>query len=117
MTESTTVQGGEAVTRGGPPYYAYLEHPDGRWYATWMTHTQPRTERGHLWHVHAEYSTEARMRFQRAADWHTAAYGTRNWDFDTLEEAADFFVAQRLTPRLAAGYRVVAGRLPESPEA
>lgn len=110
MTEPTT--DGGAVRHGEPPYFAYLEHPDGRWYATWMTHTQPRTERGHPWHVHADYSSETRMSFQRGGDWPLALYGMRNWDFDTLEEAVAFLVRERLAPRLAAGYQVVEGRLP-----
>lgn len=101
-----------ATAHSEPPYYAYLEHPDGRWYAVWMTHTQPRTPSGHPWHVHADYSSEERLEFKRAANWHTAPYGMRNWDFDTVEEATAFFTRERLTPRLKHGYAVVEGQTP-----
>ncbi len=114
MTERTTTRKAEEVSHGFPPYYAYLEHPDGRWYATWMTQSQPRTERGHPWHVHADYSSEDRLHFTRADDWFTAPYGMRNWDFDTLEEAVDFFLRERLQARLGRGYQLVQGHLPEA---
>ena len=117
MTERTPARKAGGVSHGFPPYYAYLEHPDGRWYATWMTQTQPRTERGHPWHVHADYSTEDRLHFTRADDWFTAQYGMRNWNFDTLEEALDFFLRERLQTRLAHGYRLVQGHLPDAGQA
>jgi hypothetical protein len=102
-----------ATTHGAPPFFAYLEHPEGKWYAVWMTRTEPRTSSGHPWHVHAEYSSEERLAFKRAPGWYTAPYGMRNWDFDTLEEAADHFVRERLTPRFKNGYTLVEGHLAE----
>ncbi len=99
------------VTRGFPPFFAYLEHPDGRWYAVWMTRTEPRSQRGHPWHVHADYSSEDRMRFGLAHDWYQATYGMRNWDFDTVEEAATSFWTERVQPRLQHGYQIRAAHL------
>ena len=43
------------INHDKPPYYAYFEHADGSWYMLWMTHTKPKTERGHDWHVHATF--------------------------------------------------------------
>lgn len=114
MRERATPSKAEGVSHGPPPYYAYLEHPDGRWYATWMTHTEPRTERGHPWHVHADYSTEKRLRLSRDDNWFMAQYGMRNWDFDRLEEAVGFFLRERLQARLERGYRLVQAHLPEA---
>jgi hypothetical protein len=113
MRENAATQTEAVITHGFPPYYAYLEHPDGRWYATWMTRTEPKTERGHPWHVHADYSSEERLEFKGAEGWFTAVYGMRNWDFDTLEEAVDFFMHERLAPRLKGDYHIVQGHLPE----
>src|SRR5690242_20663265 len=37
------------------PIHAFFRHPDGSWYRLWITHTEPKTPRGHIWHVHASY--------------------------------------------------------------
>jgi hypothetical protein len=100
-----------AVSRGFPPFHAYLEHPDGRWYAVWMTRTEPRTQRGHPWHVHVDFGRRDRLYPAFAGDWHLAAYGMRNWDYDTLEESAEAFYRERLLPRLEHGYQLMSGHL------
>ncbi len=38
------------------PVFAHFRPPDGSWYRLWITHTPPKTERGHPWHVHASYA-------------------------------------------------------------
>ena len=38
-----------------PAYFAHFSHKDGSWYRLWITHTRPKTERGHPWHLHASY--------------------------------------------------------------
>jgi len=114
MQNDIATQATDGITRGAPPYYAYLEHPDGRWYAAWITHTSPRTERGHPWHVHADYSREDRLRFTGQGDWYAAPYGMGNWDFNSVEDATRNFLEERLRPRLGAGYQLVQGHLPEA---
>lgn len=113
MQDNVGAKAAEGTTRGAPPYYAYLEHPDGRWYAVWMTQTQPRTERGHPWHVHADYSREDRLHFTAQGEWYTAPYGMGNWDFDSVEDAIQNFLEDRLQPRLEGGYQLVQGYLPQ----
>ncbi|HSE83618.1 MAG TPA: hypothetical protein VLB01_03630 [Thermodesulfobacteriota bacterium] len=97
----------------GPPYYAYFEHPDGSWYMVWMTHTDPKTEHGHPWHVHATYDKFGAVRPNLEIRWYEQPYGTKNWDFDTLEEAVSYFYHERYLLRLKHGYRLVIANIPK----
>lgn len=101
-----------ALVHGDPPYYAYFEHPDGSWYMLWMTHTIPKTARGHPWHVHATYDKHGATRPDLNSPWHEQPYGMRNWDFDTLADAIDYFYKQRYLLRIKHGYYLKAGKIP-----
>ena len=35
--------------------HGFFRHPDGSWYRLWITRSEPKTPRGHPWHVHANY--------------------------------------------------------------
>jgi hypothetical protein len=95
------------------PYYAQLEHPDGSWYMLWVTHTQPRTERGHPWHVHASFDKHGGTQpVTRSEGWTMGPYGMHNWDFEQESEALAEF-AERYQKRLDHGYQVVRSQLPK----
>jgi hypothetical protein len=101
------------VTHNPPPYYAYFEHPDGSWYMLWMTRTDPKTERGHQWHVHATYDKFGAMRPNLEIRWYEQPYGINNRDFDTLDDAVSHFYNERYLTRVEHGYRLVLGNVPE----
>jgi hypothetical protein len=90
--------------------YAHFEHPDGSWYRLWITHTEPKTERGHPWHLHASYDKTGTLAPVPNAAWHEAAYGMANWDFDEEAEVRRAF-QERAQERLAHGYRLLEGLL------
>jgi len=95
------------------PYYAHFEHPDGSWYLLWVTRTQPRTKRGHPWHVHVSFDKHGTLQpVIGAQGMQMAPYGMHNWDFDTEAEALSAF-SERMHARFEHGYRVVRARLPE----
>ena len=96
----------EAEDSEHPPSYAAFRHPDGRWYRLWMTHTMPKTSRGHPWHLHASYDLEGSLEPSLDEDWQQTAYGISNWDFYSYEEALDAFL-ERFRLRLEHGYRVI----------
>ena len=104
----------ESITRGGPPYHALFEHEDGSWYMLWMTQSEPRTGRGHPWHIHVMFDKQGAARPVLESRWFENPYGTHNWDFDSLDETVRAFFEERYLPRLKHGYRVKSGHLDES---
>jgi hypothetical protein len=96
-----------------PPYYAYFQHDDGSWYMLWMTQTDPKTERGHEWHVHASYDKYGSTSPNLESKWYERPYGTANWDFDSLESAIDHFYKERFLLRLKHGYELIMANIPE----
>lgn len=97
------------------PAYAHFEHPDGGWYRLWVTHTRPKTARGHPWHLHASYDKTGTLAPVQGAPWQQAPYGMANWDFDEQAEALEAF-RKRAQERLEHGYRLSEGTLPPAPE-
>jgi hypothetical protein len=96
------------------PYYAHFEHADGSWYLLWVTHTHPRTRRGHPWHVHASFDKHGVLQpVAGAGDPPLAPYGMHNWDFDSQAEAIGAF-DERLRARLDHGYQIVRSRQPNA---
>lgn len=95
--------------------YAHFEHPDGSWYRLWMTHTEPKTERGHPWHLHAAYDKTGTIAPLEGPEWRHAPYGMANWDFDEEAEAERAFLA-RAQLRLDHGYHLLEGVLPQDDE-
>ena len=96
-----------------PPYYAYFEHAYGNWYMLWMTHTKPKTERGHDWHVHATFEKHDATKPNLDSEWYEKPYGTSNWDFDSFEKALEYFYKERYLLRLQHGYELVIANIPE----
>lgn len=94
-----------------PLVYAYFEHPDGSWYRLWITHTSPRTRRGHPWHVHATYDKTGTLAPVANTPWYEQPYGFANWDFDSEAEALAAF-RTRAAERLAHGYEIREGAVP-----
>ena len=101
------------ITHNKPPYYAYFEHADGSWYMLWMTHTKPKTERGHDWHVHATFEKHDATKPNLDSEWYEKPYGTSNWDFDSFEKALEYFYKERYLLRLQHGYELVIANTPE----
>lgn len=99
------------ITTGAPPYYAYLEHPDGAWYMVWMTHTFPKTPRGHPWHVHLRWNKWGGRKPWLDWQWWERRWGNANRDFNDPNDAVNEFYFNRYLPRIAHGYRVVSGHL------
>lgn len=95
------------------PVYALFRHSDGSWYRLWITASEPKTERGHRWHVHASYDKTGTMAPVAGTDWYTLPYGMSNWDFDSREAAVEAF-CQRAEERLSHGYEIRESRLPDS---
>ena len=94
------------------PVYASFHHADGSWYRLWITQTQPRTERGHRWHLHATYDKTGTMAPIAGTRWFENPYGMSNWDFDSEAEALSAFI-ERAEERLTHGYEVREGQVPE----
>ena len=94
-----------------PAYFAHFSHKDGSWYRLWITHTRPKTERGHPWHLHASYDKSGTIAPIAGTLWMEQPYGMANWDFDTEAEAISAFQA-RAQERLDHGYEVREGQIP-----
>ena|SRR3712207_4006089 len=93
------------------PVYAFFVHPDGSWYRLWITYTEPKTERGHRWHLHASYDKSGTVAPIAGTHWYEEPYGIANWDFDTEADALDAF-RTRANERLAHGYELREGGMP-----
>jgi len=100
------------VVHEGPPYYAYFEHPDGSWYMLWMTRTEPKTQRGHEWHVHASFDKHRTTLPNLESRWYEKLYGMSNWDFDSLDEAVSYFYEERFLLRLKHEYKLITANIP-----
>lgn len=98
------------------PVYALFRHPDGSWYRLWITHAEPKTERGHPWHVHATYDKTGSIAPVAGTLWYEQPYGMSNWDFDSEADALAAF-RERAEERLKHGYELREGAIPgrESP--
>jgi hypothetical protein len=95
--------------------YAHFQHPNGNWYRLWITHTTPKTQRGHAWHLHASYDKTGTLAPIAGTKWFEVPYGMANWDFDTEEAVVNAF-QHRASERLEHGYELREGTLPEPPE-
>ena len=95
----------EIESESEPCYHAEFRHPDGRWYRLWMTRTEPKTGRGHPWHVHASYDLGGTMQPGEEHGWTEQAYGIKNWDFYAYDDALAAFV-ERFQRRIDHGYTV-----------
>ena len=91
--------------------YAWFEHPDGSWYRLWITHTRPKTRRGHAWHLHASYDKSRTVLPIARTPWFEQLYGMANWDFDSESEALAAF-RERAAERLVHGYTLREGTVP-----
>lgn len=94
------------------PVYALFRHPDGSWYRLWMTRSEPKTERGHRWHLHATYDKTGTVAPIAGTLWYEQPYGMSNWDFNTESEALSAF-QERAKERFAHGYQLREGAVPE----
>ena len=94
--------------------HAFFRHPDGRWYRLWVTHTEPKTERGRPWHVHASYDQAGATAPVAGVKWFEQPYGMANWDFDSPEEAAAEF-HRRAAERVEHGYELREGNVTAGP--
>ncbi len=95
------------------PVYALFLHPDGSWYRLWMTHTTPKTERGHAWHLHATFDKSGTIAPVAESAWYEQPYGMKNWDFDDEAETYEAF-RERANERLEHGYELKEGVIPEA---
>ena len=93
-------------------HFAHFTHPDGSWYRLWITHSQPKTERGHPWHLHASYDKSGTIAPVAGTRWYEQPYGMSNWDF---AEEADAIAAfrTRSSERLKHGYELREGAIAE----
>jgi hypothetical protein len=94
------------------PTYSLFRHPDGSWYRLWVTHTTPKTERGHPWHLHASYDKTGTVAPIAGTLWFEQPYGMANWDFDTEEDVRAAFL-ERAAERIAHGYELREGAIPD----
>ncbi|AFZ68636.1 hypothetical protein [Deinococcus peraridilitoris] len=91
--------------------YASFHHPDGSWYRLWITHTTPKTARGHAWHLHASYDKTGTVAPLAGTLWWELPYGMSNWDFDSEAETLAAF-RDRAGERLHKGYVMREGNSP-----
>lgn len=96
------------------PVHALFLHADGSWYRLWMTYSTPKTERGHRWHLHATFDKSGTIAPVEGTAWYEQPYGMKNWDFDSEADAHAAF-QERAHERLAHGYELKEGTLPEEP--
>ena len=92
-------------------HYAHFTHPDGSWYRLWITRSEPKTARGHPWHLHAAYDKTGTIAPIAGTRWYEQPSGMSNWDFDTEAEALAAF-RTRAAERLKHGYEVREGSVP-----
>lgn len=90
--------------------HAFFRHPDGSWYRLWMTRSEPKTPRGHPWHVHANYDKSGSMSPVAGVEWYDQPYGIANWDFDEEADARGEF-SRRAMERFRRGYELREGSL------
>ena len=95
------------------PVYAHFAHPDGSWYRLWITHSLPKTERGHPWHLHASYDKSGTLAPIAGTRWFDLVYGMANWDYDTVEDVLAAF-RNRASERRTHGYELREGAVPEA---
>ena len=76
-----------------------------------MTHSDPKTPRGHEWHVHASYDKAGSTAPVAGVAWFEQPYGMANWDFDSRAEALAEF-RRRAQDRIAHGYELREGSVP-----
>ena len=95
--------------------FAHFRHRDGSWYRLWVTQSEPKTGRGHAWHVHASYDKTGTIAPVAGTGWYEQPYGMANWAFDSEAEAVTTF-KERAAERLAHGYQLREGTLPEPDE-
>jgi hypothetical protein len=93
------------------PIYAHFRHPDGSWYRLWVTRSEPKTGRGHRWHLHANYDKSGTMAPVAGTRWWEQPYGTANWDYDGEPEALAAF-RERADQRMSHGYALAEGTVP-----
>jgi hypothetical protein len=96
------------------PVFVFFRHPDGSWYRLWVAQTEPKTTRGRPWHVHASYDKSGATAPVAGARWYEEPYGMANWNFDTEADALAEF-RRRAEDRLAHGYELLEGQIPEMP--
>jgi hypothetical protein len=96
------------------PGFAFFRHADGSWYRLWITRSEPKTGRGHPWHLHASYDKSGTVAPVAGTRWHELPYGNANWSFDTLGETLESF-RKRARERLDHDYELVEGAIPEGP--
>src|SRR5437588_11422972 len=92
--------------------HAFFRHSDGSWYRLWVTRSEPKTPRGHPWHVHASYDKSGASAPVAGARWFDQPYGMANWDFESADGARAEF-RRRAEDRLAHGYELLEGAVPE----
>ncbi|MBC8101728.1 MAG: hypothetical protein H7Z41_03985 [Cytophagales bacterium] len=96
------------------PIFAHFTHPDGSWYRLWITHSIPKTERGHPWHLHATYDKSGTLAPVAGTRWYEQTYGMANWDFGSDDDVLVSFRA-RAQERLDHGYELREGAIPDLP--
>ena len=102
------------ITDVKTPIFAHFTHPDGSWYRLWVTRSTPKTERGHPWHLHANYDKTGTIAPVAGTRWYEQPYGMANWDFESEDDAIVAFQA-RAKERLDHDYELREGAIPESP--
>ena len=96
------------------PVYAFFRHADGSWYRLWLTRSDPKTARGHVWHVHASYDKAGTTAPVAGVEWYEQPYGMANWDFDSRSAAVAEF-RRRAEERIGHGYELRDGDVPTGP--
>lgn len=94
------------------PAHAHFQHPEDSWYRLWISHTTPKTSRGHAWHLHASYDKTGTIAPIAGVLWYEKPYGMANWDFDTEQEALEAF-RNRAQECLEHGYELCEGAIPD----
>ena len=88
-----------------------FRHPDGSWYRLWITRSEPKTARGHRWHLHATFDKTGTVAPVAGTCWWEQPYGMADWDFDAEADAVAAF-RERVQERLEHGYEVREGTIP-----
>ena len=73
----------------------------------WITTGEPKTERGHRWHLHATFDKSGTVAPIAGTRWYELPYGMADWDFDA---EADALAAFRTRARGAPGARLRTAR-------
>ena len=90
--------------RSKEAFYAVFEK-GVQWYYLWTTETEPKTTRGHKFHVHADYDLVGNTILVLSKNWYRKLFGIMNHDFNDRTEMIEDFL-RLVDKRMDRGFQL-----------